>query len=427
MSYNQELGFEDQFGKLIADNTQNLADISTQHKFSAERWRYFRRDATSGPLSREFVQYGETNGFTDNVDTFRIAPGGQDLAAELDTAERFRYAVGYTQEVSFTFQTNQPLGTGDRVVVGAGDPDIANNSAAADGWFLEFNSNLADNEAYFNIYRNGTIISNGGANNLVTFEKNIDDWRRFEIEFNWYGVGSAKLTETYVDANGNQINSEIDEIGVPAGKSAESANKNVAYAIRSGGNGTTLETGSVGVVINGDIDRIVREKSDRFEETLATADTWVPAFAIRGERGVRRPTNIELRDLSVIRWTAAEDEVEVIVKGFDETKVTFGGGDAWDTPDPLTSANTYLESRTDVTQIADQTGTLVANTTTPGGYEIFRTELSPTGQQFKEGTTAAPGIRAPRKIYDSDVAVVLLKSPVTGETATLNYGVTEGF
>jgi len=131
MSIYGSLGYEDQFGKFIGDSTKNKADIAAHHNYSAERWRYYRRDSDTGSLTREFIQYGNTTGFTDNVDSFTISPTQNDYIAQMRTAERFNYIVGYTKEVSFAFQTNQSLNTGDVVVVGYGDPDIENRTGSS--------------------------------------------------------------------------------------------------------------------------------------------------------------------------------------------------------------------------------------------------------------------------------------------------------
>lgn len=425
MSFIQSPGFEDQFGKLIADNTENQADIASHFDFNVERWRYKRRDATTGGLTREFVQYGETTGFTDGPDSFTIDPTSADFIAQLTTAERYRYSVQYTMTVSFAFETNQLLAAGDKVVIGFGDPDIENNMAGADGWFLEFLPSLAANECYFNMYRNGTIVSNGGSDNLVQLESGITDWRQMAITFNWYNVGSAILQETYTN-NGRQKNEEQSEIAAGDARGPETANKRLTASIRGGGNGTTLDFGSIGVITNGQANNITRDKADRGEFTIGTADVWVPLLAIRRDPD-RTTVGLSVRNLTILRYTAQEDEVEVQLKNFDETKVSFTGDDSWSTPDHLTPANTSLESREDPDQFADQTGALVSNSTTPGGYQISRTELSPSGEKFQEGARATDAEFIKKGIYNGDIGIIMAKSPVAGETVTFNYAVSENW
>ena len=406
-------GTEDAFGKLIADSTKNKADIASHYNFSPERWRYYREDTGTGTLEREFIQYGETTGFNDNADSFSISPPTNGVA-DFRTAERFRYVVGYVSEVSFAFQLNQSLQSGDKVVIGYGDPDLENGMADADGYMLEFEPGLADNEAYFSMYRNGSVVSNGGSRTLVQLDRFITDWRRFAIDFNWYNVGNAVLVETYT-SGGEQLNPTQAKIAADSQKGPESGNQRLHFSILDGGNGLTMETGSAGVLTKGDVSEIRRLKGLwYFGETIGTANTWVPLSAFRISPDDPN-VSMDMSTLELLNFSASDDAV-LITKTFDETKVTFTGGDSWSPPEHITGTNSAIEERTDVDTYADNTGTLVSNTTTPGGYKISRSVRSSQGTgQSSSVSVAGSDIDLKRSVYDGDIAVILGRSATTGD------------
>lgn len=424
MSYSQELGKEDLFGKLIADSTENRADLASHFDFSQERWRYFRRDSTSGSLSREYIAYGNKTGFTDTVDSYIIEPTSTDYIAQLETAERFRYNVGYTSKISFAFQTNQSLKSGDKVVMGYGDPDLENNMASADGWFVEFVPSLSDSECYFNTYRNGTLVSNGGSNNVVQLEKGITDWRRFEIEINWYNISASKLVESYTNSDGCQIDESQSRTSPTDKKGPQTANKKLTFSIRGGGNGTSLETGSAAVIINGTSFDRKRTKSDRFSDKVTSSKTWVPVLAMRRDPN-RSNVFVALKNLTILRYSS--ENVEMQIKGFSKDKVNFGSG-SWSTPDGLSPNNSVLQVRNDVDQIVDQSGNLQSTTDNPGGYQIIASEITKAGKIVGTAPPSeTPLTKEIRRVYDDDVAVVLAKSPSSDETFDMRYDVNESW
>lgn len=301
--------------------------------------------------------------------------------------------------------------TGDKIVIGYGDPDLVNGMASADGWFLKFEPDIADNEVYFSEYRNGTVVSNGGSRKLVSLERSIVNWNRLEINLNWYNVGNAVLTETYTDS-GEQINNEQAKISADNVKGPQTGNKNFIYDIQSGGNGLKVEAGSLTVQTDGQTDSIVRRKSFGSTETIGTTGTWVPLFAVK-EDFTNVEANFQINDLTLLRYSE-DNRVEVIVKGFDEQEVTFTGTDSWSSPSPLIDNETVLQSRNDVDQINDNTGTLQSTTNSPGGYQLTRTVITPADQQFKEGIiSASADINS--SLFNQDIGVVLAKSLGSGD------------
>jgi len=412
MTFIRDKGKEDAFGNLIADNTSNKADIASHYKFSPERWRLFKENTGTGEMERQFVQYGDTTGFSDNVGSYTVVPPSGGVGT-IRTAERFRYVVGYVSEISFSFQANQSLQAGDKVVVGYGNPDLENGMASADGYMIEFEPGLADNEAYFSIYRNGTVVSNGGSRKLVTLEKPITTWRRFAIDFNWYNVGNVVLAETYTDG-GEQLNPVRSKVSVDDGKGSENGNKRLHFSIQDGGNGLELETGSASVITKGNVQEIRRFKGFwQFGETIGTADSWVPLLAFRRSPGDRN-VNLQVNSLQVLDYSET-DNVVLICKCFDSSNVTFGGTDSWGPAEHITGQNSAVETREDVDQFADDTGTLVSNTATPGGYKVARSVRTAAGGGNNTRTATSPDIDLKRSVFNGDVAVILGLSGTTGD------------
>jgi len=134
------------FDQLSSTGINNKADIASHYPHSPERHRLYIND------SRFLLQYNSTAKFEDADDSWILKPAAGDTI-QYQTAERFRYVVGFVSAVGQAFQTNQSLQSGDKIVVGYGDSDLANDMAAADGWFVEFVPELADDQGYLTTYR----------------------------------------------------------------------------------------------------------------------------------------------------------------------------------------------------------------------------------------------------------------------------------
>src|SRR6056297_788376 len=138
----------DAFGSQVTKGVTNEADLSGNYPLSPERWRLFI-DGT-----RQFIQYDTISQLAEIVDGHEITPE-QGEVARLATTERFRYVVGYVIEPSFAFELSRSLETGDKLVVGYGEPDLENDMADADGWFFIHTPDQADDEVEVAEYRAG--------------------------------------------------------------------------------------------------------------------------------------------------------------------------------------------------------------------------------------------------------------------------------
>jgi len=198
--------------------------------------------------------------------------------ARLATTERFRYVVGYVIEPSFAFELNRSLETGDKLVVGYGEPDLENDMADGDGWFFIHTPDQNDDEVEVAEYRAGEKKDS----EVVTLEKAITIWKRLAIDLNWYNVGEATFTETYTN-DGRQVNAIKGRTSVDDGKGPEFGNAHVTFAIERGSSSSelTLTVGSVAVQTLGEVTALTRDKSYTSISNVDAANTWVPIQAIR--------------------------------------------------------------------------------------------------------------------------------------------------
>jgi len=388
-----ELGYEDAFGKLIADTTTNKADLASHYDYNPERWRV-RVDGT-----RVLPEYGSVAEFEDGTDEFRLKPS-QGGTAQILTAEKFRYVVGYVTKPSFAFNTNRSLEGDDLVVVGYGDPDLQNISTGllgdnADGYFLVYDTSLSSDEVKTVVYRDGTAVAGP---NIAPAEKAIDIWKRYAIDLNWYNVGETSFTETYTQ-NGSQQKIVRQMLSNDDGKGPTTANHRARFAVKRDANSSdlTLSTGSVSVITLGDVAAILRTKTAVAEYTFSTTNEWVPMLAMRIDPD-RDNVTAQLTQTSVEKWGGSGD-VEIVCQAHAAQKVLDGNGDPvpdadYSAPELHNGTNSVIQTATTVDQAAREsdgtTQTSITDSDGPGGFQIgyssFRT--SGSGQNTRESSVS---------------------------------------
>jgi len=406
-----ELGYTDSFGKLIADSTANVADISSNYPYSPERWRVYYDSGSTGTYNRRLIQYGDDANFSDSVDTHDLAPSVGDTMM-METAESYRYVVQYVLRPSFAFEVNQTLQEGDKVTVAFGDADLNNNMTNADGWILEFDGDEQSDIGYWSMYRDGTVVSNGGERKEVQFNNKITNWRRMAMDVNWYNVGKAELIETYTDG-GKQFNPRVKSISADDERGPESAIHPIQFSIRSNSSGLELNAGSVAMIVLGDTQSIFRTKSFTREEAVSTTGEWEPLLAMRVDPN-RDKIATFLESINALNYSAS-DTVRIHAQAFDPSKVTFAGTDSWATPPELSETNTALEIREDIDQIANNNGTLSTTVTNPGGFQVGAVALTVSNLQGNSFNIQPAQQKTKRPMYGDDVIVVMAKAGSTGD------------
>lgn len=387
------------FNQLIADSTQNKADIASHYDHSPERHRLYING------TRFNLQYGTTPKFEDADDSWFLKPDANDTI-EYVTAERFRYVVGYVMAVSQAFQTNQSLQSGDKIVVGYGEADLSNDMANADGWFVEFVPELEDNQAYATTYRNGEKLDS----QLVRFEKNIDVWGRIENIFNWYNVGNREVVESFT-YRGSQKNPVQQDTSIDDGKGPASGNHRVVFGVKagSGTNNLELECGSLAVIVKGNVKPVVRDKAGAFTGTYQnlTAGNWEPVAALRIDPN-EDLVNVQLTGFQVMESVQNTDvQLLAISVDSDNTDAT-----NFTTPNEHSDQNSVLQitdSTTDITTFPDSNGNIVTNSANSGGYQLGYSSQYTEGTGTNERRSGGARIRK-RNIYNGDIAVILAKA-----------------
>jgi hypothetical protein len=402
------------FDQLIGDTTTNKADIASHYNHSPERHRLYING------SRFNLQYGNTTPkFTDSPDSYDLKPAANDVI-EYQTAERFRYAVGYILSISQAFRASQSLETGDKIVVGYGEADLANDMANADGWFVEFVPELDDDDAYITEYRDGTQLDSQRVSGLNRFNNPLTDWRRIENTLNWYNVGNREVIETFTDG-GIQKNQKVQDSSIDGNKGPLTGNHRVTFGVKAGSNtdNLVLECGSVGVIIKGNADRIVRDKAGAFTGTYQelTADNWEPVAAMRINPD-EDLVNVQLTGFQVME-SVDNTDVQLLAISVDSSNTDASN---FRTPIEHNEDNSVLEitdATTDVTTFPDSNGNIVTNATNPGGYQLGYASQYTEGTGTNERSSGESRVRK-RNIYNGDVAIVLAKAG-TATDITFEY------
>lgn len=410
--------FVDNFGRQIALGVRNDADISAEYRFSPERWRLERNG------SREYLQYGSSPVYSKPDDHHILSPAQGDVVA-LRTAERFRYSVGLVIVPSWAFGLSRSLESGDKVVVGYGDPDLNNDMASADGWFLIFDDEIADNEVKLTEYRDGTVVDGP---RVVQMNNGITSWRRVQMDVNWYNVGNAKVMETST-SDGEQNNRLIGALSVDEGRGPKHGNQWVGTWVKRGSSSSALEVdmGSIAVQTIGEGTNINRQKVGQHEHTFATTGAWVPILAMRRDD---QSVNTQLSELDITGWGGNSD-VELLVKAHGQEKVLNGNGNPipdseYSTPELQSPINSALEVATTVNEGPRQsdgtTQTSITDSGGPGGIQIG-VEVS---RESKAGV-GEPDVGIAKRGFRGDEVAVVWGRAGTADTINFQYTIDQNW
>lgn len=423
MSYSESIGKVGSFEYQGFKEFRNRFEAKSDHKFSPNRLNLFEASGTG--FTRQFVQYGETSGFRDEDDVWILSPP-QGEYKKVETASSISYTPAFTMKPSVAFKLNRSLQTGDKVTVGFGDADLNNDMANADGWILEFVPSLNDNEAYFSIYRNGNVVSNGGTKTVVSFENSITSWGRIAIEFSWYGVGNAKLEESYTQ-NGKFINKLVDKVSVDGSRSASSGSRRLQISVfNNNTDSLEVETGTVGLSEIGK-ERQQIQRNFIFQETVSLGslakNTWAP---IRAFRTNKNNGGVEVFTDKIEPISYGGNNIKLLIQGIDKSNITFDGTDSWSSLPLIPSSSSYVETRSDVNQFVDDSKSLVSDTTTPGGYQLNFGQLVAQGAQnvALKGGSIQSDTRT--RLNERDVAL-LLAFVSSQNTLSYQYKFTENW
>lgn len=391
----------DLFGKLVSDGTNNESNLASHYPYNPERWRLFKGDNSSG--NRLQPEYGSVAEYNHRGDVHELKPASGETII-LESAERYRYAVQYEILATWAFQINQELQTGDHVRIGLYD--------GTDGWFLEKNGDQADFKVDLVMLRDGSEV----------YRKERELSRkaiyktRVGLGTAWYDISRQVWLQSYSAEYGIQQNKEIDKVAPKKDENGpKKGNLNLRYEVKASSSTSNLilEAGSSALVTLGSADDNTRTKSDFYEENVGTTGLWVPIRAFRAK------DDVDAINTQVLRLTAlsstSDDTVQMCMLSFDETNVSFTGNDSWQTPEIWNRQNNALETRNDIDQIANDSGTLETNPSNPGGFQLQFSTLTPTsGKNFDKGASESK-LGAKRNLPNGDIGVIVAKTNTTGD------------
>jgi hypothetical protein len=391
------------FDRAIADSTDSKADIAGHYPASPERWRLF--NGTDQEKNRIFLQYYQDDRYAHGrlytpsapKDVHSLRPReGEPLYFE--TAERFRYVVGYGLQNSMAFSVNRSINDNTYVVICSCDGD--------NGYGVNITS---DYNATMFIERNDTVV----AERDVRLPAPATQFTRVAQLFSWYNVGDYSLTSSYTE-NNRQINARLGSLSVDDQRGPETGNFPVRYEIHrpSGTEPVTLEAGSVASIVQGTTKTLTRRKADDWLDNISTTNAWVPVRAFR-VKPREQIVNVQISDMQALSYSA-DTTLDMDVLVFSNQSVTFSGADSWSTPAVWNAQNNAVETRYDVNTIVDQNGTVVSSTQDPGGFQAGHAVLTPTGKQFDKGASSE-GLLAKRNVPAKDIAVVVANVGTTGD------------
>ena len=394
MSYSQQLGYEENFGKLIADTTRGAIDIPAHFDYSPERLRI----EING--SRSFVQYNSISQFNDGPDTWDLQPSSGDTVG-LRTTENISYSVNYVTESAFAFSINQSLQDGDIVRVGP-------HKSGSDGWFMEQRgTDHTDNQVDIIELRGGTrtvLASN------VELPQPITSFQRYSVRWSWYNVGNQTWNQSYT-SGGEQINDTFAKTSNDSSRGPEEANLPICFEVEASGSTTGLElhAGSVAQVILGATKNLIRSTSNEKNRVQLTGnnDTWEPLHALRIKPNAS--ANVQLENPNLLQYTK-DAKVQMKAISVDPSKTDASG---FGKPNLIRSVDTAVQTTDSVSEIPNDSGTQVDpdSSTNPGGFEVQYNSIRPTAQDFSQGVIQNDAAVSKSPIPPGDVIVFIARSP----------------
>lgn len=383
----------DAFDKPIADTTKNALDIASHYPYNPERHRLY----VNG--SRVFPQYGSVSQYNHATDVHELSPAAGETVV-LETNERPRYVVQYEIAATWALSISQSLQSGDRVRFGL--------YTDQNGWFFEHNDTHSPNDVDLVIRRAGSEV----VREAEALSRPLTDFTRPELYTNWYNVGRQLWKQTYTDS-GVQINQDIGTTSVDGERGPQVGNLPLRYEVTagSGTSNLTLDAGSMGFVVLGDVTATTREKTHRFTHTFSTTGSWVPIGAIRIDPD-RYIVNTQLKNTDVVSFGGSSGtSVRVMPMAVDPSKTDAA---TWAAPAELSATNSVIQTASTVSTFPDSTGTVVSSASDPGGYQLGYGSWYSTGTGSKTAVASGSPTRK-RALSDRDVCIFLGNSSAAAD------------
>jgi len=385
----------DVFGQQVVKNVSSQINLASSNPYNAERWR-LSVDGTTA-----FPQYDAVDQYNHDGKRHRLEPAAGETV-RLRTAERPKYVVEFESAATMSWAANKnatALTGDDRIRVGRFDGD--------DGWAMEFNAGHSEEECDLLVLRGGSVVRRKIDRYIPA---TLSDFIRILQKGAWYDATRHEWDISLVQQE-RQVNAEVGTVGM-AGEGPTTPNLPIMYEVRADSltSDLVLKAGSVSLAQYGRPSNFVRVKEHTFQSSLSTAGDFEPLYAFRKDPSYR-DVEAEIVRAQILKYGTSE-LFEVAVQAFRSSKVSFDGTGSWGPPPKWSSRNNILETRSDVDQVADQDGNLVAAPSNPGGYQLgYHSSLGDLGSDKGQASES----KAEKAfLHEDDVAVVLGKVVSSG-------------
>lgn len=401
--------WQDQFNQQIVHGIRNSVDIPSHHPFTNERLRYTKNGSRIRDPSSDST-------FSDREQDWLLEPASGDTVT-LFSAERPRYVVGVDAGMSLAGQLDSKLESGDTIKVGLSDRQTPENAA-----FFEINGGS----------ENRVVTVKGGsesASHTWDYPNGTDETTtaRYEIRYNWYGVGTYRFIITYTQDDQTigekTVNKTIGELSLEKEKPTNDANNHIFHQVDASSSGIQYGAGSMAFLVFGDVTPTARSKTARIQ---TSADNYggsgdyeaLAAFEVDPDYG-----NIftQLSKFEVVPDGGTGQGLVIVVPSGETDASGFS------TPPEHSPENSTIRQTTNVSTFPDSTGTLVSSASNPNGYQIgfFATDISGLGSKQSRNVS---GERTLQPVYEDDVAMILYKADTaTARSVNVIYGTKQLF
>lgn len=388
------------------NNRTNVLDLAAHYPYSPERWRLF----VDG--SRVYPEYDTVPQYTHATDRHELAPAAGETVT-FRSAERPRYVVQYELASTWAFALNQELAAGDSLRVGLYDGE--------DGWYMEQTGAHDPDEADFVMERDGSEVYRREDRYI---ELETTAFGRLRLSTGWYDLTRQEWQRSYpaasqrADEKGEfiQQNPTVATGGAPAQQGPRTGNLPVYFSVTASGSTTdlVLSAGSAAQVNLGTTTEFRRVKAFTDDAEITTTGTWEPIHAFRADPA-RDIVNTQLSEFRILAYGG--DTLDLIIQAHAAEKVLNGAGDPLNGnfvyPVELSDTNNVIQITDGVAEAPDDTGTPVATTANPGGYQIGRVAQRTTGQG-NTTSTQTTSTESKRALYGQDVGVLWANGDATG-------------
>ena len=395
--------WQDAFENQVGHGITNSVDIPSHYDFNNERLRYFEDGTRVHPT--------DSANFTDREADYLIEPNaGQ--TGRIQSAERPRYVVGVEGAASLAARLGAELGTGDTMRLGVDDKQSPRNAA-----YFEINGDSA----------NRLVLEDEGSE-VETAEWSYPDGLaptdaiRYEIKYNWYGVGTYQFKINYTDGNAvdgeKTVNKIVGELSRDGVQSNSDGNYHIFQELDATNAGKQLLAGSMGYLTFGDVSPTARTKDARIigsSSNYGGSAEYEALAAIRVDSD-RGNVFAQLTGIEAIPDGGSGEMLAIVVDASETDASGFA------TPPQHSSQNSVIEQTTSVTEFPDTDGNTVTSAVDPNGYQVgfYATEVTGQGAGTSRTNTESRNVRP---LYSDDVCIFLYKDD-GNNTRTVNtiYG-----